>query len=53
MLLMIDHWCHGSEESETTLLSLLFVQSIEKVKVDREDKPFSDVKILNVTLPKP
>ncbi|KAK4788780.1 hypothetical protein SAY86_020099 [Trapa natans] len=28
------------------------VQLIEKVKVDRQDKPFQDVKILNVTVPK-
>ncbi|KAK3408173.1 hypothetical protein EUGRSUZ_J00463 [Eucalyptus grandis] len=28
------------------------VQGIEKVKVDRADKPYQDVKILNVTVPK-
>ncbi|CAH9072697.1 unnamed protein product [Cuscuta europaea] len=28
------------------------VQAIEKVKVDKNDKPYQDVKILNVTVPK-
>lgn len=27
-------------------------QAIEKVKVDKADKPYQDVKILNVTVPK-
>ncbi|KAK6926636.1 Cyclophilin-type peptidyl-prolyl cis-trans isomerase domain [Dillenia turbinata] len=29
------------------------VQSIEKVKTDKADKPYQDIKILNVTVPKP
>ncbi|XP_020592745.1 peptidyl-prolyl cis-trans isomerase CYP71 isoform X2 [Phalaenopsis equestris] len=29
------------------------VQGIEKVKTDRNDKPYQDVKILNATVPKP
>lgn len=28
------------------------LQAIEKVKVDKNDKPYQDVKILNVTVPK-
>lgn len=35
------------------LLDFLDVlQAIEKVKTDRNDKPYTDVKILNVTVPK-
>jgi peptidylprolyl isomerase domain and WD repeat-containing protein 1 len=35
------------------LLDFLGVlQAIEKVKTDRNDKPYTDVKILNVTVPK-
>jgi len=30
----------------------LFSQAIEKVKTDKTDKPYQDVKILNVTVPK-
>lgn len=29
------------------------VQGIEKVKTDKNDKPYQDIKILNVTVPKP
>lgn len=29
-----------------------FLQSLEKVKTDKGDKPYQDVKILNVTVPK-
>lgn len=29
-----------------------FWQAIEKVKTDKADKPYQDVKILNVTVPK-
>lgn len=28
------------------------LQAIEKVKTDKSDKPYQDVKILNVTVPK-
>lgn len=28
------------------------IQAIEKVKTDKNDKPYTDVKILNVTVPK-
>lgn len=31
---------------------LCVIQAIEKVKTDKNDKPYTDVKILNVTVPK-
>lgn len=37
---------------ESFLNIMLCHQAIEKVKTDKNDKPYTDVKILNVTVPK-
>lgn len=30
----------------------MFLQDIERAKADKQDKPYDDIKILNVTVPK-
>lgn len=43
LILLVVDWPH---------LGFHPLQAIEKVKTDKSDKPYQDVKILNVTVPK-
>jgi hypothetical protein len=44
---------HVSPELRIEFVTITcFLQAIEKVKTDKNDKPYTDVKILNVTVTK-
>lgn len=45
-------WCLNLYIRRLTNWELWCWQAIEKVKTDKTDKPYQDVKILNVTVPK-
>ena len=49
--LFIHNW--WELELRILLNFCIFKQTIEKVKTDKADKPYQDVKILNVSVPKP
>ncbi|KAK6926621.1 Root cap [Dillenia turbinata] len=46
-------WTTSTEFLVGAVKGMDVVQSIEKVKTDKADKPYQDIKILNVTVPKP